>query len=137
MARRRPPCRGIRPGVAAISRPHAGIRFAFLGHSCRLLAHRSSPSLQTLSTTLVHESVRCHFRPLLALPNQSLLAGPDAWAPIVKAMRDEELDPERRLLYSIAFTGIEQELWPEAAVDDRPRLSWIRAVDIAIWMGTR
>jgi len=52
-------------------------------------------------------------------------------------MRDEELDPERRLLYSIAFTGIEQELWPEAAVDDRPRLSWIRAVDIAIWMGTR
>jgi hypothetical protein len=64
-------------------------------------------------------------------------AMPDAWAPIVKAMRDEELDPERRLLYSIAFTGIEQELWPEAAVDDRPRLSWIRAVDIAIWMGTR
>jgi hypothetical protein len=61
----------------------------------------------------------------------------EAWAPIVRAMRDDELDDERRLLHSIAFGGIENELWPLTDIDDRPRLSWIRAIDIAIWMGSR
>lgn len=60
-----------------------------------------------------------------------------AWGPIIAAMRADELDDLGRLLYAIAFTGIEGELWPSADVDDRPRLSWIRAIDIAIWMGSR
>jgi hypothetical protein len=60
-----------------------------------------------------------------------------AWGSIIRAMREDELDGERRLLYAIAFSEIEQELWSGTDADDRPRLSWIRAIDIAIWMGSR
>jgi hypothetical protein len=41
------------------------------------------------------------------------------------------------LTTAIAIVGIERELWPELPADERPRLSWLRAVDIAIWMGSR
>jgi hypothetical protein len=61
----------------------------------------------------------------------------EAWGPIIRAMRDDELDEKQRLLYAMAFGQIERELWPMAGPDDRTRLSWIRAIDIAIWMGSR
>jgi hypothetical protein len=61
----------------------------------------------------------------------------EAWGPIIRAMRDDELDEKQRLLYAMAFGEIERELWPQDGPDDRPRLSWVRAIDIAIWMGSR
>lgn len=64
-------------------------------------------------------------------------AAVEAWGPLVREMRVEALDGERRLMTAIALNGIEQELWPGVEPDERPRLTWIRAVDIAIWMGSR
>lgn len=61
----------------------------------------------------------------------------DAWGSIIRAMREDEGDPERRLLYSVAFGDVERELWPDAQTHGRPALSWIRCLDIAIWMGSR
>lgn len=61
----------------------------------------------------------------------------EAWGPIVRALRAEETDGETRLLRAIALTPLEKELWPFRQEDERPRLSWIRAVDIAVWMTSR
>lgn len=61
----------------------------------------------------------------------------ESWDPIVRAMRNDALDEERRRRQSACFGEIEQELRPSPDADDRPRLSWIRAIDIAIWMGSR
>lgn len=60
-----------------------------------------------------------------------------AWEPLVRTMRDEQRDDESRLFMSILLQGLEEELWPRADAENRPRLSWLRAVDIAIWMGRR
>lgn len=64
-------------------------------------------------------------------------AAAEAWGSIVRAMRAEELDDERRRRMSTAVISIEKELWPGVSADERPRLSWLRATDIAIWMGSR
>lgn len=64
-------------------------------------------------------------------------AAAEAWGPLVRAMRAEELDDERRQRMSSAVGSIEKELWPRVSADERPRLSWLRATDIAIWMGSR
>lgn len=61
----------------------------------------------------------------------------EAWAPMLRAMHAEEQEPPRRLLHAIAFAALERELWPGTDVEHRPRLSWLRAIDIAIWMGSR
>jgi hypothetical protein len=61
----------------------------------------------------------------------------EVWGPIIRTMRNDELDTKQCLTYSIAFGQIEQELWPLADADSRTRLFWIRAIDIAIWMGSR
>jgi hypothetical protein len=61
-----------------------------------------------------------------------------AWAPLLHAMRDEELDSKNRLCLSIISVGLAGELWPEVPpAEDRPGLSWLRIRDLAIWMGTR
>ncbi len=64
-------------------------------------------------------------------------AAADAWEPMVRAMHTEQLGNERRLVMAILLKGLEHELWPNAALEERPRLSPLRAVDIAIWMGGR
>ena len=61
----------------------------------------------------------------------------EAWDPIMRAMREEELDSARRLFLALVLGEIAEELWPNAAAFDRPQLSWIRAIDIAIWMDSR
>lgn len=61
----------------------------------------------------------------------------EAWAPLIEAMRAEESDDERRLVLARALSPIEQELWQDFDTFERPRFSWLRATDIAIWMGSR
>lgn len=102
----------------------------------------SDVSLSLLSKVLHRK--RKHLIPLLDRhvvdwyrPVTGKRAMTEAWGPIVRAMRDDELDDRQRLLYAIAFSGIERDLWPHDDVESRPRMSWIRAIDIAIWMGSR
>lgn len=90
--------------------------------------HRKRPHL----IPLLDRHVVDWYRPLTG---KRVMA--DAWGPIIKAMRDDECDDKQRLLYSIAFVRIEGEISLLADTDHRQRLSWIRAVDIAIWMASR
>jgi hypothetical protein len=60
----------------------------------------------------------------------------DAWPAIVQAMRDEQKNPEWRFVTAMALQPIEQDLQQAAGPDDCPRLSLLRAVDIAIWMAS-
>jgi hypothetical protein len=97
----------------------------------------------SLLTKVLHRK-RPHLVPLLDRhvidwyrPVTGQRAAVDAWGPLVRAMRNDLAESHVRLTMSIAVNGIEQELWPERDPETRPRLSWIRAVDIAIWMGTR
>lgn len=64
-------------------------------------------------------------------------AAAEAWAPLVRSMREDQADEAWRLAIALAGLDLEAELWPDLDLDDRPHLSWLRAVDIAIWMGTR
>lgn len=64
-------------------------------------------------------------------------AAGDAWAPILRTMRAEEIDGERRLLLALAESRLGRELWPDERAEDRPRISWLRMADIAIWMSYR
>jgi hypothetical protein len=63
----------------------------------------------------------------------------EAWGPIVRAMRAEERDRHggQHVSLSIDLVRIEGELHLLDDSDHRQRLSWIRAIDIAIWMGSR
>lgn len=97
----------------------------------------------TLLSKVLHRK-RPHAIPLLDRhvidwyrPVTGKRAAVEAWEPLVREMRAEQLDDERRFVTTIALNGIEQELWPHVEPDERPRLSWLRAVDIAIWMGSR
>ena len=97
----------------------------------------------TLLSKVLHRK-RPHLIPLLDRhvidwyrPVTGKRAAVEAWETLVRTMRDEELDSERRVLTSIAVGTIEAELWPDVDGDDRPHLSWLRAVDIAIWMAGR
>lgn len=100
------------------------------------------PSLSLLSKVLHRK--RPHVVPLLDRhiidwyrPVTGKRTAVEAWPLLIHAMRNEELADERRLTMSIAISGVEQELWPNASSDDRPRLSWLRAADIAIWMASK
>ncbi len=106
------------------------------------LPELAAPSLSLLSKVLHRK--RPHSVPLLDRhiidwyrPVTGQRAAVMVWGPLIHAMRTEELDERRRLTMAIAVTGIERELWPDTPIDERPRLSWLRATDIAIWMGTR
>lgn len=110
-------------------------------HIASLPRALDGPSISLLSKVLHRK--RPHLIPLLDRhvvdwyrPITGKRSGVEAWAPLVKQMRAEECG-ERRLVMAIALVGMEQELWPELDPDERPRLSWIRAVDIAIWMGSQ
>ena len=61
----------------------------------------------------------------------------EAWGEIVVAIRDEESDGERRVLTAVALAEVNRDLWSDLGPDERPGLSWIRAKDIAIWMGSQ
>jgi hypothetical protein len=63
----------------------------------------------------------------------------DAWEPIIRAMHDEELERDGRqhLEFSIDLVRIEADVHLLTDDDHRAGLSWIRAIDIAIWMGSR
>ncbi len=102
----------------------------------------AAPSLSLLSKVLHRK--RPHVIPLLDRhvidwyrPVTGKRAVAEAWGPLIRTMRAEEEDEQRRLTTAIAVVGIERELWPDVPVDDRPRLSWLRAADIAIWMGSQ
>lgn len=104
---------------------------AFAGQSPTLLSkvlHRKRPHL----IPLLDRHVIDWYRPVTG--QRAVM---DAWAPVVQAMRDEECDDERRLVVAIAVNIVEAEIWPGELADDRRRLSWLRAADIAIWMGAR
>lgn len=58
-----------------------------------------------------------------------------AWAPIVCALHAEHRDDQIAMALSSAGEDIEAEL--SASFGGRWRLSWLRAVDIAIWMEAR
>ncbi len=60
-----------------------------------------------------------------------------AWAPLVMAMRDDLADPERKLLTSIACVSLETEMGVDRERADTRGLSWLRMLDIAIWMAAR
>ena len=101
-----------------------------------------APSLTLLSKVLHRK--RPHAIPLLDRhvidwyrPLTGKRAAGETWGPLVRAMRAEEFDGRRRLTTAIAVSVIEREMWPDVLADERPRLSWLRAVDIAIWMGSR
>lgn len=109
----------------------ASLPDTFSGASISLLSkvlHRKRPQL----IPLLDRHVIDWYRPVTA--RRSAV---EAWGPIVHQMRAEALDPERQLMMAIGLTGIKAERWPSFDEDDRPRLSPIRAVDIAIWMGSR
>lgn len=115
---------------------------AAVEHVATLPDALAGPSVSFLSKVLHRK--RPHVVPLLDRhivdwyrPVTGKRAHAEAWGPLVRSIHDEEGDDERRLMMSIALNGIEQELWPDAGPDARPRLSWLRAIDIAIWMGTR
>jgi hypothetical protein len=106
-------------------------------HLANLPEHFQDISVSLLSKVLHRK--RPHVIPLLdrhvvdwyrPVTGKRVMA--EAWGPIVRAMRDAELDGEQRLLYSIAFVPLETELWPSSDVDYQRGLSWIRAIDIAI-----
>ena len=61
----------------------------------------------------------------------------EAWAPILRTMREEEADSERRLLLALAESTLARELWPDWSAEHPPRISWLRMADIAIWMSYR
>lgn len=111
-------------------------------HIAALPVDLAGPSISLLSKVLHRK--RPHVIPLLDRhiidwyrPVTGKRAATEAWGPLVREMRREELDDERRLMAAIAFSGIERNLWPDIDPDERPHLSWIRALDIAIWMGSR
>lgn len=90
--------------------------------------HRKRPQL----IPLLDRHVIDWYRPVTAKR-----AAAEAWEPMVRAMHTEQLGNERRQVMAILLNGLERELWPNAALGERPRLSPLRAVDIAIWMGGR
>jgi hypothetical protein len=108
----------------------------------RSLPELGAPSLSLL-TKVLHRK-RPHAIPLLDRhiidwyrPVTRKRAATEAWAPLIDAIHDEALDDERRLKMAIVVGGLESELWPDLAADQRPGVSWLRVVDIAIWMGSR
>lgn len=97
----------------------------------------------TLASKVLHRK-RPHLIPLLDRhivdwyrPATQRRVAAEAWAAIVLAMRNEELDPGHRLSIAILAGTLESELWPHLDTRVRPHLSWLRIADIAIWMGAR
>lgn len=100
------------------------------------------PSITLLSKVLHRK--RPHLIPLLDRhvidwyrPLTGRRAAGEAWEAVVRAMRSDVADDERRLINAIALSSLEQALWPQHDADDRPKMSVIRALDIAIWMQRR
>jgi hypothetical protein len=60
----------------------------------------------------------------------------DAWPAIARAMREEQKDPEWRFVTTMALQPIEQDLQQLTGSGNGQQLSFLRAVDIAIWMGS-
>lgn len=106
------------------------------------LGRMRAPSLPLL-TKVLHRK-RPHLVPLLDRHLADWYLGPhgrgplpESWPKLLQAMREAELDDRSRLELSIATNLVGEEVWPTHTADDRPRFSWIRAVDIAVWMGGR
>ncbi len=110
--------------IAALPEALPGLSISLLSK----VLHRKRPHL----IPLLDRHIIDWYRPLTGKR-----AAAEAWPPLVRSLRSEELDLERRHLMSTALNRIEDALWPAMDRDDRPGLSWIRAVDIAIWMGSR
>lgn len=110
----------------------ASLPEALPGPSVSLLSkvlHRKRPRL----IPLLDRHVIDWYRPLTG----KRPAG-EAWEPLVRVIAEEETsEHERRLRYAIATTKLAEQLRPDVDLDDRPVISWLRATDIAIWMGSR
>ncbi len=61
----------------------------------------------------------------------------EAWGPLLRAMREDNLDPERRFVHAVAISAVEAEVRPLRDPTQMRGLSLLRATDIAIWMGSR
>lgn len=109
----------------------AGLGDRFPGVAISLLSkvlHRKRPHL----VPLLDRHVVDWYRPITGIRAMA-----DAWPAIVQAMRDEQQEPEWRFVTTMALQRIEQDLQQTADPDGGPELSLLRAVDIAIWMGSR
>lgn len=109
----------------------ASLPDALSGPSVALMSkvlHRKRPSV----IPLIDRHVIDWYRPVTGKR-----AAAEAWAPLVCSMREDQEDEAWRLAMALAGLDLETELWPDVDLDDRPHLSWLRVVDIAIWMGTR
>lgn len=109
----------------------ASLPEAFPGVSVTLLSkvlHRKRPHL----IPLLDRHVIDWYRPITRKRTAA-----EAWEPLLRAMNEDQLDDERSVTMSVLIAGIEAELRPDPSTHGGFRLSWIRAVDIAIWMGSR
>lgn len=111
-------------------------------HLVSLPAALPGPSL-TLLTKVLHRK-RPHLIPLLDRhvidwyrPVTGQRAVVNAWGPMVLAMRDDLSGPQAHPTMTAAVSMVEQALRSATDAERHPTLSWIRAIDIAIWMGSR
>lgn len=119
-----------------IERPLAELNEVQLAHIASLPEALPGPAL-SLVTKVLHRK-RPHAIPLLdrhiidwyrPITRQRVAA--KAWGPLVETMAEEDRQPDNPL--ATALTKINDEL----AIANEPRLTLIRARDIAIWMGSR
>lgn len=111
-------------------------------HLVALPAVLTGPSL-TLLTKVLHRK-RPHLVPLLDRhvidwyrPVTGQRAVTNAWGPVLSAMRDDLSGHEARRTMTATVSTIERELCSSLGESSRPTLSWLRAIDIAVWMGSR
>lgn len=113
-----------------------------VAHVAHLADRFAEVSISLLSKVLHRK--RPHLIPLLDRhvvdwyrPVTGRRAMAEAWPAMVQAMRDEQSDPEWRFVTTMALHPVQRELWPDSEAAGGRRLSFLRAVDIAIWMGSR
>jgi len=97
----------------------------------------------TLLTKVLHRK-RPHLIPLLDRhvidwyrPVTGQRAVTNAWEPVLLAMRDDLSERESRRTAAAMVSTIERELCSSLGDGQRSTLSWLRALDIAVWMGSR
>jgi hypothetical protein len=111
-------------------------------HLVALPAALPGPSL-TLLTKVLHRK-RPHLVPLLDRhiidwyrPLTGQRAVTSAWGPVLLAMRDDLSRHEAGRTLTATVSIIERELASRLSDGRHLTMSWLRAIDIAVWMGSR
>lgn len=113
-----------------------------VGHIASLTAFEPDVSL-TLLTKVLHRK-RPDLIPLLDRaiidwyrPVTGQRSPSAAWRPLLEAMRADLADPQCRIVCATYGTTLEAEMARAPVSRTRVCVSWLRIIDIAIWMGSR